>query len=56
MICNECSGENPKDEKWERMAAEMKIYTRQDLLKKAGFRELRTDQNEKGWICIVGKK
>ena len=59
MICNECSGENPKDEKWERMVAGMKIYTRQDLLdllKKAGFRELRTDQNEKGWICIVGKK
>ena len=59
MICNECSGENPKDKKWQRMIAGMKIYTSQELLdtlKKADFRELKADRNEKDWICIVGKK
>lgn len=59
MICNECSGENPKDKKWERMIVGMKIYTNQELLdtlKKADFRELKADRNEKDWICIVGKK
>lgn len=59
MICNESNGENPKDEKWLKKIDGMKIYTSsqiQHVLEQAGFSNIKTDVNEKGWLCIVAEK
>lgn len=59
MICNESSGENDKDKKWIEIIKGMKIYTSEQIkyaLKKAGFVQIKTDKNDKGWICVVAQK
>ncbi len=59
MICNESNGENPKDEKWVDRIQGMKIYRSEPIktyLEEAGFAEIKIDKNEKGWLCVVGRK
>lgn len=59
MICNEANGENPKDEKWADLIQGMKIYTAEQIkrfLEEAGFADIRIDQNEKSWLCVICKK
>lgn len=59
MICNEANGKNSKDEKWTNLIKGMTIYTSKQLqtaLQQAGFSEMETDENSKGWICVSAKK
>lgn len=59
MICNEANGKNSKDEKWTNLIKGMTIYTSKQLqtaLQQAGFSEMETDENSKGWICVAAKK
>lgn len=59
MICNELSGENPRDSKWTEKIVGMRIYTPGQIraaLAAAGFTAIQTDKNSKGWLCIVCRK
>lgn len=59
MICNEASGENPKDEKWVKIIGGMKIYNSEQIrkpLESAGFTDIKIDKNEKNWLCVICKK
>lgn len=59
MICNESNGENSKDERWTNIIQGMKIYTSEQIkesLEGAGFADIKTDKNKKGWLCMVCKK
>lgn len=56
MICNECSGDNEKDDKWTEIVDGLTIY-RDDEIKKfledAGFCKIRINKNERGWLCVT---
>ena len=56
MICNECSGDNEKDDKWTELVDGMTIY-RDDEIKKfledARFDNIRINKNERGWLCVT---
>ena len=59
MICNECGGDNPADEKWTEKIDGMTIYKDTQLkayLEEAGFTNVQTHKNEKGWLCISAVK
>ena len=59
MICNESNGENSKHEKWTNIIQGMKIYNSEQIkksLENAGFTDIKTDKNKKGWLCMVCKK
>ena len=59
LLCNECGGEDPKDEKWTEKIPGMTIYTSAELegfLRQAGFRDIESHQSEKGWLCITARK
>ncbi len=59
MICNESNGENHKDEIWMKMIQGMVIYSSEQIeaaLNKAGFVNVKTDKNKKGWLCVVANK
>lgn len=59
MICNEENGEAAKSEKWTDIIKGMKIYNAEQIknaLEKVGFSDVKTDQNQKGWLCAVCKK
>lgn len=59
MICNESDGSNPSDEKWVKKIDGMRVYnakTIEQALKKAGFSDIKCDQNQKHWICITAQK
>lgn len=59
LICNECCGENPKDEKWTEMIDGMKIYKDNELkalLEEAGFGDVTSHKSEKGWLCVTARK
>ena len=59
MICNEVSGENPKDEKWAKIIDGMKIYNSEQIrkpLESAGFTDIKIDKNKKNWLCVICKK
>ena len=59
FICNESNGENEKDGKWTEIISGMTIYTAAQLkalLTQAGFREVQTHTNQKGWLCAAAKK
>lgn len=59
LICNECSGDTDKDEKWTQRIEGMTIYRDAELkaaLEQAGFREIEVHKNQKGWLCILAKK
>lgn len=64
LIVCEADGSCPADEKWTHIIDGMKLHSRDDLvreLKKAGFRDVRTDQRsvmgDAGrWLCVRAKK
>ncbi len=59
MICNECGGDNPADEKWTEKIDSMTIYKDTQLkayLEDAGFANVQIHKNEKGWLCITAVK
>ena len=64
LIVCEADGSCPSDEKWTRIIDGMKLISRDNLvcaLKKAGFRDVRTDQKavmgDAGrWLCVRAKK
>ena len=59
LICNECGGENPKDEKWTEMIGGMRIYKAGELkaaLETAGFRDVQIHKNTKGWLCLTAAR
>ena len=59
FICNECGGENEKDDKWTEIVEGMTVYREGQLreaLRQAGFSGVQTHKNEKGWLCAIAKK
>lgn len=59
FLCNECGGDNRKDEKWTRIVEGMTIYRDTELrgfMERAGFRQVQSHKNEKGWLCVTGLK
>lgn len=59
LICNECGGDNPKDEKWTEKIEGMKIYKDTELkaaLEEAGFCNVEIHKNQKGWLCLTAQK
>ena len=59
LICNECGGDNPADEKWTEKIDGMKIYKDTELkatLEAAGFGNVQIHKNQKGWLCITAIK
>ena len=59
LICNECDGENEKDEAWTKRIPGMTIYRDTQLqaaLEQAGFRNVQTHKNKKGWLCVTAQK
>ena len=59
FICNECGGENEKDDRWTEIVEGMTVYREGQLweaLRQAGFSGVQTHKNEKGWLCAIAKK
>ena len=59
LICNECGGDNEKDEKWTEKIPGMTIYKDTQLktmLEQVGFRQVETHKNGKGWLCVTARK
>ena len=59
LICNECGGDNPADEKWTEKINGMKIYKDTELksyLEEAGFVNVQIRKNKNGWLCITAVK
>ena len=59
LLCNECGGEDPRDEKWTEKIPGMTIYTPEELrgfLQQAGFQDIQVHQNGKGWLCVTARK
>ena len=59
LICNECGGDNPADEKWTEKIDGMKIYKDTELksyLEEAGFINVQVHKNQNGWLCITAVK
>lgn len=59
LICNECDGENEKDEKWVEKIKMMTIYKDTELrayLEMAGFSDIAVHKSKGRWLCLVAKK
>ena len=59
LICNECSGDTDKDDKWTKIVDGMTIYRDarlKELLKQAGFARIQVHKNQKGWLCVTAGK
>ena len=59
FICNEANGETTKDDKWTQIIDGMTIYTDtalKEYLKKAGFCQVQSHKNKKGWLCVTAQK
>ena len=59
LICNECGGDDPKDEKWPEKINGMTIYKDTELkalLEQAGFHGVQIHKNDKGWLCVTARK
>lgn len=59
FICNECSGDTDKDDKWTEIIDGMTIYRDAQLkaaLEQAGFGSIETHKNGKGWLCMTAQK
>ena len=59
LICNECGGDNPADEKWTEKIDGMRIYKDTELksyLEEAGFVNVQVHKNKNGWLCITAVK
>ena len=59
FICNEANGETTKDDKWTQIIDGMAIYTDtalKEYLEKAGFCQIQSHKNKKGWLCVTAQK
>ena len=59
FICNEADGETTKDVKWAQIIDGMAIYTDtalKEYLEKAGFCQIQSHKNKKGWLCVTAQK
>ena len=59
LICNECSGESDKDNKWTEKISGMQIYKDVQLktmLEQAGFHDVQIHKNPSGWLCTLARK
>ena len=59
LICNECSGDTDKDDKWTRKIGGMTIYRDVQLkavLEQAGFCDIQIHNNNRGWLCVTAVK
>ena len=59
FICNESNGDSNKDDKWTEIIEGMTIYDASQILtalNQAGFSDAKVEKNDKGWICVMGKK
>lgn len=59
FICNECSGDIERGNKWMNRIEGMTIYTDvqlKSILEQAGFHTIQIHKNEKGWLCILARK
>lgn len=59
FICNECDGNNAKDDKWTKIIDGMTIYNAGELkafLEQAGFHGVQTHKNGRGWLCVTAQK
>ncbi len=59
FLCNECSGDTDKDDKWVEKINGMTIYKDFQLkavLEQTGFRDIQIHKNEKGWLCVLARK
>ncbi len=59
LICNECSGDTDKDDKWTEKVDGMTIYRDAQLkaaLEQAGLSDVEVHKNEKGWLCVTARK
>ncbi len=59
MVCNECSGDNPKDDKWTKLIGGMTIYQDRELkqvMEQAGFCQVQIHKNRMDWLCIMAQK
>ena len=59
FICNECSGDTDKDDKWTKAIKGMRIYRDvqlQAVLRAAGFQAIQVHKNENDWLCVSAEK
>ena len=59
LLCNECSGDNDRDQQWTERIDGMTIYGDAALkaaLEQAGFCGVRSRKNEKGWLCVTAQR
>ena len=59
FICNECNGDNEKDDRWTEKIPGMMIYKDSQLkssLLQVGFHDITIKKNNKGWISIIAEK
>lgn len=59
FLCNECSGDTDKDDKWTERIDGMTIYRDvqlKDTLEQAGFSKVQIHKNKKGWLCVTAQK
>ena len=59
FLCNECSGDTDKNEKWTERIKGMTIYRDVQLqaaLEQAGFHDIEIHKNEKDWLCMLARK
>lgn len=59
MICNECGGDNPRDEQWTEKIDSMRIYKDTELkvlLEQTGFCDVQAHKSKRGWLCVTVKK
>ena len=59
LICNECSGDTGRGDKWAEKIGGMTIYRDVQLramLEQTGFRNIQVHKNRKDWLCITAQK
>ena len=59
LICNECGGDRPGDEKWTQRVSGMRIYKDTQLqtaLEQAGFRDVQIYKHKRDWLCVLARK
>ena len=59
LICNECGGDIPGDEKWMQRISGMRIYKDTQLkaaLEEAGFRDVQIYKHKRDWLCVLARK
>ena len=59
LICNECGGDAPADEKWPQIVEGMTVYRGAQLkaaLEQARFIDVQIHKNARGWLCVTARK